>query len=67
MGPKTTSKKAGEGAEYSFTCFGKKGRDWSRKAGHDDSAKNIWGGGQQIRFQHCFHRPVKTGGWVSGR
>ncbi|BBO78980.1 ATP synthase gamma chain [Desulfosarcina widdelii] len=24
-----------EDAEYSFTCFGKKGRDWSRKKGHE--------------------------------
>jgi F-type H+-transporting ATPase subunit gamma len=24
-----------EDAEYSFTCFGKKGRDWSRKSGYE--------------------------------
>jgi F-type H+-transporting ATPase subunit gamma len=30
-----------EGAEYSLTCFGKKGRDWSRKAGYDIAEEHL--------------------------
>ena len=30
-----------EGAEYSFTCFGKRGRDWCRKSGHTITAEHI--------------------------
>jgi F-type H+-transporting ATPase subunit gamma len=39
-----------EGAEYSFTCFGKKGRDWSRKSGYTIADEHLGVVGGKIGF-----------------
>jgi F-type H+-transporting ATPase subunit gamma len=39
-----------EGAEYSFTCFGKKGRDWSRKEGHAIAEEHLGVVGSKFGF-----------------
>lgn len=39
-----------EGAEYSFTCFGKKGRDWSRKAGYAIAEEHLGIVGSKFGF-----------------
>jgi len=39
-----------EGAEYSFTCFGKKGRDWSRKSGHAITDEHLGVVGSKFGF-----------------
>jgi F-type H+-transporting ATPase subunit gamma len=45
-----------EGAEYAFTCFGKKGRDWCRQSRPCNSRRTPRGCWQQIRLQRCFDR-----------
>ena len=37
-------------AEYSLTCFGKKGRDWSRKNGHAIADEHLGGVGSKFGF-----------------
>jgi F-type H+-transporting ATPase subunit gamma len=39
-----------EGAEYSFTCFGKKGRDWCRKSKHTISEEHLGVVGSKFGF-----------------
>jgi F-type H+-transporting ATPase subunit gamma len=39
-----------EGGEYSFTCFGKKGRDWSRKAGYEIADEHLGIVGSKFGF-----------------
>lgn len=39
-----------EDAEYSFTCFGKKGRDWSRKNGHTINEEHLGIVGSKFGF-----------------
>ncbi len=39
-----------EGIQYSFTCFGKKGRDWCRKNGHPIEAAHIGIVGSKFGF-----------------
>jgi F-type H+-transporting ATPase subunit gamma len=45
-----------EGAEYSFTCFGKKGGDVVPESTTYDQRNSPWDRRQQVRFQRCFHR-----------
>jgi F-type H+-transporting ATPase subunit gamma len=53
-GQKPHQKNPLEGAEYSFTCFGKKGRDWCRKS-NTRSPTSTSGRRQQIWLQRCLH------------
>jgi F-type H+-transporting ATPase subunit gamma len=39
-----------EDAEYSLTCFGKKGRDWARKAGHTITEEHLGVVGSKFGF-----------------
>ena len=39
-----------EDAEYSFTCFGKKGRDWTRKNGYDIAEEHLGVVGSKFGF-----------------
>ncbi len=39
-----------EDAEYSFTCFGKKGRDWARKGGYEIAEEHLGVVGSKFGF-----------------
>ena len=47
---KLVKEKTGAGAKVSFTVFGKKGRDWARKAGHERVEEHLGVVGGRIPF-----------------